>query len=79
MASMTKKELLKEKLAELEERIDIFENVQNALKKENPKMAGFLNSAVKSEVISAIIVARLMDIVSSFFKVDSGAIKINKS
>ncbi len=79
MASMTKKELLKEKLAELEERIDIFENVQNELKKENPKMAGFLNSAVKSDAISAIIVARLMDIVSSFFKVDSGAIKINKS
>ncbi len=78
MANMTKEEL-KEELAKLEKRIDVFEDVRKELVKENPKMADFLNSAVKSDMIPAIIVAKLISIISSFFKVDTSEIKINKS
>jgi hypothetical protein len=70
------KEQLKKELTELKKRIEIFEETQRELKKENSEIAEILDS--DNIVILAIISAKMISIISRFFGIDSQAIKINK-
>jgi len=74
MADMTKEEL-KEEFKKLEKRIYVFGKAREELEKESPKIADLLRAADK-DLISTIIAAGLMNVVSSFFKVDPCAIEI---
>ena len=69
MADFTKEQLKKE-LIKLKKDVDVFENARKELQEESPEIAELLDAAESSDAISAIINARVINIVAYFFGLD---------